>query len=305
MADEQETAVSDPLVTVLMPVHNGEHYLAEALESVLTQDAADLELLVIDDGSTDGTSQILRSCTDPRLRVVRLEHTGLIGALNRGLELARGTFLSRMDADDVMLPGRLRRQLEYFERHPRTVACGTPYELFGAAEGVVRPPRGARACRAHLIFGSSVPHATVMIRADVVRENGVRYREGYLQAEDFKLFSELAELGELSNLSVVGLQYRQHVDQVTKRESQVMVGTHLRICQENLAARGLRVDGAQLQRLLWPRGGGVSGALGYLFRAVPVLLFLGLRSHGAAGAVQALIVGRERIRTLLRRPATS
>ncbi|MFT3877632.1 MAG: glycosyltransferase family 2 protein [Propioniciclava sp.] len=293
--------MSDPLVTVLMPVYNGEQYLAEAIDSVLTQDAADFELLVIDDGSTDGTPEILRSYTDPRLRVVRVDHLGLIGALNHGLEVARGTFLSRTDADDLMSPGRLRRQLEHFEQHPATVACGTPYELFGAIEGIVRPPRGARACRAHLIFGSSVPHATVLIRADVIRRNNVRYREGYLQAEDFKLFSELSEFGELRNLSEVGLRYRQHPEQVTRRESDVMIRTHLRICVENLAARGVRFSEERMRRLLWPQGAGLTGVLVYLVRRLPVLLYLGARTGGLAGVGQALLVGRERVRGLLRR----
>lgn len=290
-----------PRVTVLMPVHNGEQYLVEAIESVLNQDVGDLELLVIDDGSTDDTPAILRACPDPRLRVIRLEHIGLIGALNHGLEHARGEFISRMDADDVMSPGRLGRQLEHFHRYPKAVACGTPYELFGAVEGVVRPPRGNRACQAHLIFGSSVPHATVMIRADVVRAHGLRYRDGYLQAEDFKLFSELARFGELHNLRHVGLRYRQHDEQVTRREDAVMRDTHLRICLENLAARGVRIDDDRMRDLLWPRGGGPRDAVWYLLNGLPLLLWLGLRSHGPAGAGQSLLVARERVRVILRR----
>lgn len=293
--------MSDPLVTVLMPVYNGEQHLAEAIDSVLTQDAPDFELLVVDDGSTDGTPEILRSCTDPRLRVVRVGHLGLIGALNRGLEQARGRFISRMDADDIMSGGRLRRQMEAFARHPRMVACGTQYELFGAREGLVRPQQSPRSCYTHLVFGSCVPHATVMIRADVIREHRVRYREGYLQAEDFKLFSELAEFGELRNLGFVGLRYRQHLEQVTRRESEVMIRTHLRICVENLAARGVRFDEERMRALLWPEGQGVNGVLVYLVRRMPVVLFLGARTGGLAGLGQGLAIVRERIRALLRR----
>src|SRR3712207_3671984 len=108
-----------PKVTVLMAVYNGEAYLREAVDRILGQTFTDLEFLVVSDGSTDGSAEILRSYADPRLRVVENERNlKLIASLNRGLELARGEYVARMDADDVSLPDRLAKQVAYLEARP-------------------------------------------------------------------------------------------------------------------------------------------------------------------------------------------
>lgn len=305
MADDPAAHVSHPLVTVLMPVHNGADHLPTALASVFAQDFADFELLVVDDGSTDATPAVLADCADPRLRVLRLERTGLVGALNRGLDEARGEFIARLDADDEMLPGRVARQVERFRRDPGLVACGSDYLLFGAASGLVRTPRGAKDCRAHLVFGSPIAHPAVMLRADALRAHGVRYRAEYPHAEDFKLFSELAAIGTLENLAEPGLRYRIHPGQVSQVEAGPQQHVQLRICAENLAARGVPVSVERLARLLWPSGRGWTAALAYVVLRLPVVVWLGARSHWVAGAGQALLVGRERIRMLLHRPAAS
>ncbi|MFT4297007.1 MAG: glycosyltransferase [Micropruina sp.] len=292
-----------PAVTVLMPVHNGAGQLPAALDSVFAQDFADFEVLVVDDGSDDGTPAILAGCGDPRLRVLRLDRTGLIGALNAGLDQARGALIARMDADDEMLPGRLRRQVELFRRDPGLVACGSDYLLFGSAQGLVRTPHRDADCRAHLVFGSPIAHPAAMLRAGALRAHGVRYRADYPHAEDFKLFSELAAAGRLANLAEPGLRYRVHPGQVSQVEAGPQRTVQLRICAENLAARGVPVSTERLERLLWPSGGGWPDALRYAVRRLPELAVLGWRSHRLAGLGQALIVGRERLRRLLSRPA--
>ncbi len=288
-----------------MPVHNGADHLGGALASVFAQDFADFELLVVDDGSTDATPAVLAGCADPRLRVLRLERTGLVGALNRGLDEARGEFIARLDADDEMLPGRLARQVERFRHDPGLVACGSDYLLFGAASGLVRTPHRGQDCRAHLVFGSPIAHPAVMLRADALRAHGVRYRAEYPHAEDFKLFSEVAAIGKLENLAEPGLRYRIHPGQVSQVEAGPQREMHLRICAENLAARGVPVSVEQLGRLLWPTGRGWTAALAYAVLRLPVVVWLGARTHRLAGLGQALLIGRERIRTLLNRPAAS
>lgn len=292
--------MSSPAVTVLIPVYNGAEHLDDALASVFTQDFGDFEVLVVDDGSTDATPAVLANCDDPRLRVLRLERTGLVGALNRGLDEARGDLIARLDSDDEMLPGRLTRQVARFRRDSRLVACGTDYELFGASEGLVRTPRRDQDCRAHLVFGSPIAHPAAMLRASALRACGVRYRTDYPHAEDFKLFSELAAVGTLENLAEPGLRYRVHPGQVSQVEAGPQRETHLRICAENLAGLGLVMSTERLGRLLYPTPGGWRATLGYAVGRLPELLLLGWRGDRLAGVAQALIVGRERLRALVR-----
>jgi len=116
----------EPKVTVLMPVYNGERYLNEAVDSILGQTFTDFEFLIIDDASTDKTPEILRSYDDPRIRVVtNEENLGLSKSLNKGLALARGEFIARMDADDVSYPYRLQVQHEFMTQHPGAGVIGS------------------------------------------------------------------------------------------------------------------------------------------------------------------------------------
>ena len=113
-------------VTVLMPVYNGERYLREAIDSILDQSFRDFEFLILDDGSTDGTADIIRSYRDERIRfLANPERLRLSGALNRGMAEARGSFIARMDADDIARPHRLARQLAFLRRNPEVGICGT------------------------------------------------------------------------------------------------------------------------------------------------------------------------------------
>ncbi|UYP19943.1 glycosyltransferase family 2 protein [Rhodococcus sp. Z13] len=249
-----------PLVTVLVPAYDAAPYLREALDSILAQDLRDLELLVVDDGSTDGTDEVLAGITDPRLRVVRQDNTGLVGALNRGLDEARGTFLARMDADDIMPPGRLSAQLRAMTADPDLVVCGTDYEMFGAIEGRVRMPRTDAACRQRLLMGSCHCGASAMIRMSVLQRSGIRFRPEFAHAEDYRFFTELAAHGKMGNLPIVGYLYRMHPHQVSAVYSDEQRAAHLRIAREYALATGVRpLDDTELELLLW--AGRPEGAL--------------------------------------------
>lgn len=144
--------VTAPGLTVLMPVRNGGHYLAPACASVLTQQGATFEFLVIDDGSDDETPAILArlAAADGRMRVLRQPAIGLVAALNRGLHAARAPLIARMDADDLSLPGRFAQQLAHLETHPQVAVLGTGWRTIdatAATRGEVTPPRSAPAVR--------------------------------------------------------------------------------------------------------------------------------------------------------------
>jgi glycosyltransferase involved in cell wall biosynthesis len=209
-------------VSVVMSVFNGQRYLAQAVQSLLGQTFTDFELIVIDDGSTDETPNLLErlAAKDARIRVVSHENCGLTRSLNKGIRLGKGEFIARMDADDVSLPDRLARQVEFMEARPEVVAAGGQILVidedddpiaFGANpeehdELVAMIRRGA----------TPIVHPTAMVRADALRRVG-GYDERFRVAQDFDLWLRLSEIGELANLSQVLLVYRSHERSVTGR----------------------------------------------------------------------------------------
>ncbi len=207
--------VPSPAVTVILPVCDGERYLQEAIESIIDQDVSDWELVVIDNGSVDRTAEICREAArrDARVTVLRLPAPDLVAALNAGLAAARGTYVARMDADDVSLSSRLRRQISHLDRHPGVVAVGCAVDVVdedGAPVGRVRMPQHDGRIRRALLRGrSAMCHPTVVARRDaVVRAGG--YRAGSYPAEDLDLWMRLGREGGLANLPIALLRYRRH-----------------------------------------------------------------------------------------------
>ena len=240
---------SEPLVTVLMPVYNA----AAAARSILADPVPDLELLVVDDGSTDRSMAELGEIADPRIRVVRQPNADLVAALNRGLEEARGTNLARMDGDDLSVPGRIASQVRWLEAHPDAVACGTDYEMFGALAGRVRLPRGDRACRQRLLLGSCHCGASVVMRRDVIVRGALRFDPAYQHAEDYEFFTRLSRHGALGNIPMVGYRYRMHPGQVSAQYAHLQRSAHLRVAARHAERVGLPVlSDDVVGRLLWP-----------------------------------------------------
>ena len=251
---------SRPLITVLIPAYNAAAYLGDALTSVQGQGIGDLEILVIDDGSTDATEEVLAGFDDPRLRVVRQENAGLVGALNRGIDEAHGTYLARLDADDEMPPGRLAAQLAAMAADPELLVLGTDYQAYGEVSFRVRMPRSDRACRQRLSFGSCHCGASVMIRHDRLIASGVRFDPADVHAEDYGMWCELAEYGRLGNLPVVGYRYRIHAGQISARFVEDQRATHVRLAIEYARRTGRRpIAEADLRALLWPDPPGQAG----------------------------------------------
>ena len=199
---------SPPIVTVLLPVYNGERYLREAVESILTQTLESFALLIVDDGSTDGTAAICRSFTDARVRVHRYEeNAGIIFALNAGIDLITTKYVARMDADDIALPSRLARQVAFLESRPDLAACGCwLVELVdGRLRDVMRRPTGAYLRQT---AWRPVPIYAPCLRTDVLR--ALRYRPEYIHAEDYDLDMRLCRSHRVDNVPAVLYQYRLH-----------------------------------------------------------------------------------------------
>ena len=181
-----------PLISVLMPVHNAQSTLAPAVSSILNQTERDLELIIVDDGSTDGTSKILSNIKDRRVKVVaQATNGGIANALNRAIDLSCGKYLARMDADDESLPERLERQLVVMESQEHIAVLGTQMRTMGPGSVVWRQPLTPGGIKARLLFGPPVHHPTVMIARDRVPESALTYEASWVPAEDYRLWSRL------------------------------------------------------------------------------------------------------------------
>ncbi|HET9221560.1 MAG TPA: glycosyltransferase family 2 protein [Roseiflexaceae bacterium] len=211
-----------PTVTVLMPVHNSSAYLPEAIESVLAQTFGDFELLIIDDGSTDGTWQILTQYArrDARIRLARNQtNVGLTRCLNAGLAQAQGEYIARMDGDDVSLPERLARQVAFMEQHPRVGICGAWVRTTGArGQGMERYPTEDADIRCQLLFKNVLAHPAAIMRRSLFTQIGLAYDPAYRYAQDYDLWVRAAEHVALANIAQILLHYRTHPQQAGQRE---------------------------------------------------------------------------------------
>jgi glycosyltransferase involved in cell wall biosynthesis len=185
-----------------MSVWNGAPWVGDAVESILAQTASDLELIVIDDGSTDRTPEVLGSMRDPRLRVERQERTGLTRALNRAARLGRAPLFARLDADDVARPDRLARQRAFLDARPEVGLLGTAVrevDLRGREIRVVRPPEVDREIRRALIRKNPFAHSSVIMRRSLLERVG-GYDESLSVAQDYDLWLRMSELTRMANL---------------------------------------------------------------------------------------------------------
>ena len=200
-----------PLISVLMPVFNCRQTVAEAIESVLAQTLGDFELIAIDDGSTDDSARVISeiAARDARVRVIRQQNRGVGAALNAALDLARGKFVARMDADDRTMPDRFARQVAFLDEHPEVAVVGGWHRTFGGAENrVVEFPTDPARLKATLLFRNAISHPTVMMRREELLANGWRYQNRPRFPEDYDLWVTIAQRRQLANLPVVLLDYR-------------------------------------------------------------------------------------------------
>lgn len=185
-------------ISIVMPTYNAEKYVSEAIESTLKQSFSDFEFIIIDDGSTDGTREIISSYDDDRIRLVENEHN-FVGSLNKGLKLAKGKYIARMDADDIMHIDRLKIQHTIMEAKPEIDICSAWMIPFGdnmpkgsvsrSLSGLIDAPL-LQLLQACIFF-----HPTIMMRTCFVRQNQMKYDKDYVYAEDYKLWVEVAKCG--------------------------------------------------------------------------------------------------------------
>lgn len=250
---------ASPRITVLLPVHNCERYVRRAAESILAQTFRDFELLILDDGSTDGSRAAVETLRDPRIRFVANERNlGLVATLNRGLELTRAPYVARMDADDISHAARFAAQIDYLERHPDVAVLGTHCRVIDDHDRPFMafvPPASPMLLAFRMCVEGFTPvyHPTVMFRTAAIRQfDG--YRTDHSPADDGDLWFRVAGSGQqIANLPRRLLDYRSHGTQMTQTRSNEQVWAHARAHVRFLASALDVSIGADESRALAPR----------------------------------------------------
>lgn len=254
---EKKSAV--PEISVVMPVFNSAPFLAAAVRSILEQTYENFEFVIVDDGSTDGSAQILNSLDDSRIVLfTNSENKGLIYSLNFGISVARGRYIARMDADDIAVKFRLQKQVDFLKKHPECAVCGTWARLMDAQGKLGRTwKRVTQPDEVHaaLFFQSPLIHPTVMGKSEVFKAHP--YNSEAAHCEDYALWLELAERGyRLCNLGEVLLHYRVHGSNISVVKAQIQRQHADEMLQRHLMRRlELRLSERELElNHLWFAG---------------------------------------------------
>jgi glycosyltransferase involved in cell wall biosynthesis len=265
-----------PKISVLMPAYNAEKYITEAIDSILAQTFADFEFIIINDGSTDRTAEIVRSYKDPRIVFVDNEkNQGLITVLNQGMDMARGEYIARMDADDISLPERFAKQIAFMDAHPDVGLLGTQLQIFGYRHWKSSYPEKIGILDIHKI--NHINHPTVMLRKSVFDKYNLRYNHDYIACEDYELWSRVVRYTKVANLPDVLLKYRLHDanESVKKRELQLKNAERI---QENILDYIFGVEKMKnLFRFFIGTQRGISTTV-WLFWIIPILRIKSIHS---------------------------
>ena len=204
-----------PKVSVIMSVYNGEKYLREAIESILNQTFTDFEFIIVNDGSTDNSLEIIQSYNDERIRIINNEkNIGLTKSLNKALKQAKGEYIARQDADDISLPNRFEEQMGYFEEHQEVVLLGTTVYLIDENGKIV----GKRIVLAKptikdIFKENHFNHGSVMFKKEIVNQLG-GYNELIRYSQDYELWLRIAKSYEVRNLTQLLYKLRSHDENI-------------------------------------------------------------------------------------------
>ena len=209
---KQSKKVKVPEISVIMPVYNSEVYLKEAIESILNQTFKDFEFIIINDGSSDNSLRIISGFEDERIILINQKNKGLIASLNKGLEIAKGEFIARMDSDDISLPERFEKQLKFMKRENIDICGGNFISINnnGIPSKLYSTPRTHELCTLSLLSKVPFAHPTVIIRKDFLKKYDLKYGQSNIKkAEDLDFWMRIHDKGgKFSNVDDTILKYR-------------------------------------------------------------------------------------------------
>jgi len=235
------------MISVLMPVYNVDSHLEEAIDSILNQSYSDFEFLIINDGSTDRSEEIILSYKDERIRYIRNEvNLGIVKTLNKGLDLATQKYIARMDADDVSLPHRFEKQVEFMEANPNVVASGSNITKFYDDINNLKDTSNVKSDNSDLqiqsLFFTAFWHPTMIIRAKLLKDNKLKYTSDYKHAEDKALWIDISKHGTMANLKEPLVYYRVHSDQVSTKFSSEQRDRSMSLTRDALEKLGVDMN---------------------------------------------------------------
>ena len=208
-----------PLCSVVMSVYNGEEYLKESIDSILQQSYVNFEFIIIDDASTDSSLEIIQSYDEPRIILIQNnKNLFLAASLNKGIRIAKGDYIVRMDADDVSMPERLMKQVSFMELNPQVGISGTCSEIIGYGMGHGNYSQDDQTIKFKLLHECHLLHPTLIIRKELIFDNDLFYNEEFRKNQDYELFLRGIDITEYANLPDVLIEYR-HTEENIKRES--------------------------------------------------------------------------------------
>ena len=204
-----------PSVSVVMPVYNQEKFVQESIQSILLQSFDDFEFIIIDDGSTDSTFEILQSNNDKRIKLIRKKvNQGHNIARNQGMEIAKGKYICVMDSDDIALPYRIETQFNFLETNRRYGICGSFAKLVGSDQ-ILSAPHDYDEIKVWLLCNIMFRHPTIFIRTESLKKHKLTYNTNYRYAADYDLLVRASHLFPVTNIQEVLLEYRKHPEQIS------------------------------------------------------------------------------------------
>jgi glycosyltransferase involved in cell wall biosynthesis len=212
-----------PEISVIMSVYNSDQYLKQAVESILNQSFTDFEFIITDDCSTDGSAEILENYKLKDKRIILLrnsENIGLTKSLNSMLEMAKGKYIARMDADDISLPERFNKQHDFMERNPEIGVLGANIRYFGIVNKITDHPIEHDEIKIELLFECIMNHPSIFMRKKVIDEHKIRYNENFRISQDYELWSRMINNTKFANLKDVLIDYRFEKTNITNTHNE-------------------------------------------------------------------------------------
>lgn len=241
--------------TIILPVYNAERYLKQCIQSIVNQTYKDFELIVVDDASTDSTSQILKEFAkkDSRIQLHRnTANQGVAYTMNKAISFANGQYITIMNADDIMLPERLKLSIKFLKANPNYICTGTQVDLINNKDEVVGHkefPTSHEKIYNSMLTINPVQHSSMTINKDLLPEDFTFYNNNYRVSEDLDLLTRLQKYGKLHNLPETLIQYRIHDESLTQTFPRKMFNTAYKIRINAITRHGYKPQFAELVKL--------------------------------------------------------